>query len=730
MKTRLLILTTLGLLWSAGSLHAGDGAPPAGQAPVAPVVKASDCLGTEIWIENDDNQQRIDRLFAAAADSGHGWVRIFLMWPYIEEKPGTWDFRRFDWAFDAAAKHGIKIKATLTANSGPWHIGTPAMPHSHTGFLSPQQRAPMREYIRRCVERYHRHPALGQWILWNEPADSNDQTPERLQFWRAWLKSHFAGQIEPLNHQWYTGYHDFGEIPFPAEVPYPSHRGNGWNRYGPWLADRQARTDWLLDELKWVRDEVRRIDQKTETCVNPPGIFSNDATTGRDYPRMADLVDTLGASFHPCWHFTYAPRSQAPALIAAGVRYLAAASDGKPVEVTEVQTGNTVGSGRRMDGVRPDEVARFYLAGLAAGAGSVTGWCLNVRQAEREAGDWALLDNFDQPSPRSRMLKRVHDVLEIAFASTGRWKAAGNRALVLGHPKSQAIEAVEGRLDGSLPGRATTDGILGQSLLTTALMQCGVPTSLAYLDRVNDKTITPDGLLVVSHVLAWDKEDGQRMLRFAENGGRLLLDAASGRRDSLARMHNPWPGGLAERIGLHVADIEGRADGHPVELYGRTAGKFLFARLSAVFDDPTSWSAWEQPRFQEDGAPLVWERTYGKGRIILVRGDLGASYRYDPDTLPAIYAILRRASQGLSGTICPVSPVDAVSTIPVAVQRGALTAVLAENTLGRQGRPVHLHASRGKYHDFWSGQDMATGADGELTLDCPEGIALLWTAGE
>ena len=33
-------------------------------------------------------------------------------------------FEPFDAAFEAAERHGLGIKATLTANSGPWHIGT------------------------------------------------------------------------------------------------------------------------------------------------------------------------------------------------------------------------------------------------------------------------------------------------------------------------------------------------------------------------------------------------------------------------------------------------------------------------------------------------------------------------------------------------------------------------------------------------------------------------------
>ena len=431
--------------------------PPTSRSLKEAPLKASDFLGTQIWIERDDTRERIDRLFATAAATGHGWVRIFLMWPWIEAKPGQWDFQRFDWAFDAAAKHGLKIKATLTCNSGPWHIGTPSMLHSHSGFLPPEQREPMRTYVRRRVERYHGHPVLGQWILWNEPNDAADPTAERLKFWQAWLRQAFAGNIDTLNHDWLTGYKDFNDIPFPNEIPHLLHRGKSWNQYGPWLADWQARGDWLLGELKWVQQEVRQIDAKTETCVNPDAVFANHAAKGYDFTRLAESVDVLGASYHPAWHFTYAQRAQFPGLIAVGVKYLDSAHIQKPVEVTEVQSGNTVNSSLRPNAVRPEELARFYLAALACGARSVTGWCFNQRQQQNEAGDWALLDNLDEPSPRSRMIKRLHDTLDAAFEKTGRWKPARSRAVVIGHPKSQALEAVEARFGGTVDGRRADD---------------------------------------------------------------------------------------------------------------------------------------------------------------------------------------------------------------------------------------------------------------------------------
>ncbi|MBA2470505.1 MAG: beta-galactosidase, partial [Chloroflexia bacterium] len=516
--------------------------------------RAREYLGCQLWVEPDDSPERVDELVAAAAESGLGWLRVFLMWPWIERDPGVWDFGVFDAVFDAAARHDIRIKATLTANSGPWHIGTPSMLHSHTGFLRPDQREPMRRYIRACVERYRGHPALGQWILWNEPTGGHERTDEALAHWRRWLPGHYGGDIDRLNRRWLTGYRTFAEIPFPEEIPYAAHRGHVWTSYGPWLDEWRARAAWLIEELTWVRDAVREIDPDTETCVNPTAVLKNQAESGTDLDGIGGVVDTIGATYHPAWGFTFAHRSQFPALMAAGVRLQASLPSVRDVEVTEVQSGNTLNSSHRPCDVSTGEIARFFLSGLAAGASSVTGWCLNVRSHDFEAGDWGLLDDMDRPSERSRMIRHVHDRLSAAFEHTGSWRQAPPRAWVVMDPRAQAIEWIEATGRAVVPGRLANDGAHGAALLAVALMQQGVSTTLTPMDNLPDQA-PEGGLIVLSHVVGWDTASAERLLQFVDSGGTLLLDATSGRKNLDSTLHRPWPGGLAETLGFRATGL-------------------------------------------------------------------------------------------------------------------------------------------------------------------------------
>jgi hypothetical protein len=697
---------------------------PASPSPSLPGLQARTQLGCQVWLEPDDSAARVDMLFARAAESVIGWVRLFLMWPWIEEQPGAWNFEVFDRAFDAAVRHDIRIKATLTANSGPWWLGTPSMLHSHTGFLAEDQRAPMERYIRACVTRYANHEGLGQWILWNEPNGGGDRTPETLVHWQNWLARHYLGDIGALNYRWRTGYAAFAEVQFPEDIPHPAHRGHFWNSYGPWLLDWQARAAWLNGELAWIKEIVRSIDLHTDLCVNPTEVLSNQALGGTDLEKMGGLVEVIGASYHPAWHFTFADRLEFPALMVAGVRLEAAQPSVRRVEVTEVQSGNTLNSSNRPANVTPAEVARFYLAGLAAGAESVTGWCLNARSHDFEAGDWGLLDNQDRPSGRSRMLATLRARLDGVYARTGRWAPAPPRAWVGISPAAQAIEAAEAR-GTTVPGRLAHDGAHGAALLAVRLQELGIAAAMAPLHALPAAATQRGDLLVLSHVVAWDETATARLLGFAESGGCLLLDATCGRKTPDASLHRPWPGGLAAQIGLSAVDLETRPDGYELALYGEPAGRWLLARLRAELDPAAGWQAWEELRYAVDGEPCVFERPYGAGRIVFVRGMLGPSQVHTRSVAAARY-ILARAGAAARPAIRPAGSHWATTTIPVAVEQGALTVVLAPELLDRGGRPLRLHAAPGHYVDLWSGSELACGPDGEVALAAEDGIALLW----
>jgi Beta-galactosidase len=684
--------------------------------------QAKEWLGCQIWIEPNDTQERVDMLVKQAADSGIGWLRCFLMWPWIEENPGEWDFQAFDYLFDAAEKYGIKIKATLTANSGGWHLGTPSLLHSHTGFLSSSWRKPMQEYIEKCVMRYRKHPALGQWILWNEPSGGFEQTDETLPAWQGWLSKEYDGDLKTLNKRWRTGFPSFEEIVFPKDIMHPLHRGNSWQSYRPTMDHCRFAAEWLAQELEWIQAEIRRFDTETPTCVNPAPFLSNQAACGVDLEKMGSIVDVLGASYHPAWQFTFTEREKFTAVMSVGVRKKATVSTAKAVEVTEVQTGNTLNSSTRPCAVEPSELARFYLSSIFSGAQSVTGWLLNTRSRDFEAGDWGLLDDMDMPSVRSNMMRRIHDRLQNVIEKTGTWSKTPARAFVGYSLQSQTVETADSFCK-PVNGRGVDDSAFGATLLSAALMELGVDTEMRLL---NDIPSGGEGeMLVLSHVVAWEKEDAEKILSFAKNGGTVVIDATSGRKDTDAQLHRPWPGFLTEEIAMHAKGLETNPQGYAICDNGAAIGNLLLTRVEPDFTPEAGWHSWEDVRYA-DGTPLVWQRDFGYGKFVLVNGMAGPSLVHEKAAVPVIKRVFDRLCENMKTPIRPVSAGHSGFSLTQSCEKGELTAIFAAPIQNRDGQSLRIIAPAGKYTDIWTGKSIEIDNSGEIALLTEDGIVLLW----
>jgi hypothetical protein len=277
-----------------------------------------------------------------------------------------------------------------------------------------------------------------------------------------------------------------------------------------------------------------------------------------------------------------------------------------------------------------------------------------------------------------------------------------------------------------VPGRMEDDGANGAALLAAGLMQYGIPSALVSMVDLPDRAMN-GGLVVLSHVVSWDADAAGRMLSFVESGGTLLVDGTSGRKDLDASLHRPWPGGLADSIGLRAVGLQSRPDGYEVSLHGVSAGRWLLTRLVAELDGDARWEAWPELRFEHDGEPCVWERRFGQGRIVVVRGMVGPSLVHGDRYMPAARYVLDRVGSPFAHPIRPAGGHPSTIAFPVEVDRGLLTAVFAPDPIERGGRPVRLRASGGTYLDLWSGDDLDVATDGELSLDAADGVSLLWS---
>lgn len=691
-------------------------------------------LGAQLWLESNTSSADIENLVARAAESGLDLLRVFLVWPWVEPEPGEWDFRIFDEAFAAAERHRIGIKATLTANSGPWHVGTPSALHSHTLILEPNQRPAIARYVEACVQRYAHHPALEQWVIWNEPyyawEEGTTRTVDERCAWIGFLERRYGGDIQALNRRWRTGYADFSDALFPEEIPHPRHKRIAWLSYGPWLDEYHHRSEWLCSQLTWIADLVRAHDARTETCINPPSVLKNHAAAGYDFPSLVEVVDVMGASFHPPWNFGFAPDSRYAAVMASATSFLKGIPGARRVEVTETQLGNVHYVSPNPRHVTAAEVVSYFLAPIFAGAESVTGWSLNTRRQDFEAGDWGLLDDDDQPSDRSRAVARINRCLADLETSIGQWDPLPPRALVLCSGESQAVQMLDTRVSSpweaaDVAGRREDDAVHGVFRLAASLLAAGIPTAPCVIEAISAPTASPDGLVVVSHMVAYSEHDGRRLLDLVADGATLLVDGTSGQKTTDASLHRPWPGVLAAELGFRSRGLITSRAGFPVTIYGASVGRLVLALSDLEFTD-AAWIPWSDARVGDQAAPLIWERSLGLGKVLVLAGALGPSLIVDSRLESLVRYIVAQATPHLVEQARPLNA-DTFA-LRVVGTKGVALGVFGPDQVGRAGRPLQMKLPPGRYRDLWHGGVLDVTSLGESAIDTPDGLAVLVAA--
>jgi hypothetical protein len=687
-----------------------------------------DRLGAQLWVERDDTPERIRHLVSRLADCGMGHLRIFLMWPWIQaDSPTTWDWAIWDEVFDASEAHGVKVKATLTSNSGPWWLGTPSVLHSATLTLSESWRAPQEAYIRAAVDRYRTHPALAQWILWNEPGYPLDADPvasRPVGAKEAWLRvlADTYGNVDSLNRRWRTGYLSFQDVPFLESIVHPAHRDWYWHSWAPYRDDAVLRARLIEEELSFVADIVRQRDPETPLCINPNKLLNNHAHSGVRLAKMASLVNTMGASFHAPWVFaTFADVDDHTALIVQGLRLLQHTPGSHTCEVTEAQTGNTFYAGANPIGVGRGEIASTYLAPILAGATSVTGWCFNTRHDDFEAGEWGLLNDDDTVSDRAEALPMVRDCLSALDHHLGQWEPQSPTVGVILSPTSHAHQYALSQNTHTPVGSNGELGVQASALAAVELERLGLSTTL--IDPAGRGVDSLDTLIAL-HQNALSVEEASALLDAASAGATVIIDGTTGQFDDDSTLYRPWPGVWSERTGLVASGLDTAVEGSgsfQVFDHAKPSGELVGVRSRIVLSE--EWVP--RPRFTwaDSGRPVTSERPWGEGRLVYSTAALAPSlHRGGVYRLEASKILTDMVADSVA-SVRPLSP--HTSVIALRGEKSCGWAVFAPPRLRRRGNSFHVSMEPGHYVDVWSGVDIVVGADRVATLDGEDGIAVL-----
>lgn len=442
-------------------------------------------IGAQVFIEPGQTAEEIDGFFSVMEECGLKSGRIRMFGSHMMKPDGSWDFSLYDTAFECAAKHGVKLFATLFPPTDELNdVGGFKFPDS------PAHLAEVEEYTRGVVGHFKDKEALECWVLQNEPGLGGVIRPDAT----------------PLSKEIYKAYRAQA-----TEI-----KGNGYLAH-PLEDERFTRyyTNWYLGHIAGI---VKELDPAHGRHINPHQILRN--LPEYEFTAMEEYLTSLGSSMHASWHFGDFGRNEYPLGVAIMSDIIATSAGKNPWWITEMQGGPVTASGDRI--LCPDglETRQAVWTGIFSGTSGIMFWTLNPRKAVREAGEWALLDFAGGRTERLDGISDLTSVIDeekaffdgaepvksnvyILFSKEAFWVQNNN----VKSGKSNAVS----RSNGALPA-----SIIAAYKSLSASGLSPVIQDIATFD------FNPSRTVILPDVVALSDKDVDRLCRFVEDGGNMI----------------------------------------------------------------------------------------------------------------------------------------------------------------------------------------------------------------
>lgn len=576
---------------------AGSVAVPAlAETPPNTEILSKVRIGAEFFLNRAETRDSVFLHFREMAGTGLTVARIFTLWDQVEHEQGKWDFTRYDWIYDAAARHGILIANTLCSEDPPGWMGTAPFYHAWRDLSNPALRPYSEIYLEKVVNRYRNHPGHGVWLLQNEPGIKETREPYLLSAFARWLEKKY-GTVGKLNAAWYKQLSRFEDAGIPEES-----RTAGWADYASNLDWRRFRCDHLQDQLLWLRAQVNRHHPGALTHCNPPGLTGNMPASGRDMWKLKQAVHYLGASMHASWHFGMFPRKDFGVAYGYCCDLTRSASAPAPWWVTELQAGPTVFTGSRPLNPTAAEITRWLWDGFGNGARGIVFWLWHPRTEGNEAGEWALAGANGEDTERTRATREVARIIrrhEDFFASAEPLPAA---SAILYDRDAMLLYAVDG---WRRPADEITHSLMG---CYKALHRKHLPVDFIDASELESGKAGKYRVLYLPYCYALSAKSAAAIRAFVEQGGTVWADGLVAWKDEEGKTRQLPPGPLSDVFGFTLEDIQPEGDPFALADGNDNAGELWRCLIPAGTPSALLKGA--------GGRPAAVRHGFGKGQAI------------------------------------------------------------------------------------------------------------------
>lgn len=448
-------------------------------------------FGAEVFIEPGQTAEEIDLWFRRLHEAGMLVTRIRLFENYMQQNDGTWDFSLFDTAYQAAEKYGIKVYGNLFPRTSFTDLGGLKFPKDADHLKA------IERYIDKAVNHFKHFPSCYGWVPVNEPGVGHlPQEKYATDKYKEWASRQ-------------------------QQVAYNS---GGYNHFD--FADERFLLYYNTWFLNWLRDEIHKHHPDSIIHVNNHAIFKHVAEY--DFPAWRPLLTSLGGSAHASWHFEYFTREKYALAVAANCEIIRSGAGNIPWFMTELQGGNNTYSGFLALCPTAHEIAQWLWLCIGSESRGAIFWCLNPRSSGIEAGEWAMLNYYNEPSDRFTAATLVIDVIrkEHAFFNSAQEVESGINILYT--RESLWVEKKLQTNGKSYEGR-DVGGVMKSALAYfEALCEAGLQVNFKEISEFDFSRDNYSGTaIILAHQIAIPSRYWPMLHQFVQHGGQLLVEGLS-----------------------------------------------------------------------------------------------------------------------------------------------------------------------------------------------------------
>jgi len=618
--------------------------------------------------------------------TGFNTVKCWVDWATAEPKPGVFNFDNLDLLMKLAGERGLRVIVQIYTDSAPDWVGirypdgrfvdrSGAVINSQSapGYCIDHEgvRAEIVKFLEALSRRANQYPALYGWDVWSEPhvinwADFPYLPDAEFCFcassqarFRQWLREKYK-TLDALNAAWYRHFTSWDQVEPPRFSTILS--------YADYMDWRAFIDDKLAGDLKTRVDAIRSADSTHPITSHAaaPGLFTSPAD-GYGEPddwKMSASADFFGTSLYP--KHSESTRPWPYLTLAAGLDFTRSAGHafGKGFWIGELQAGQGATGMRIVDPVTAHDEEYWMWQVIAHGAREIAVYAWYPMSSGFESNGYGLVNLDGTLTDRAQTAGRTAKAIEHSAAGLNRAQPAPAQVAILYDRLSYLVGGSQSSLSNL--GNAERDSLEGTY---RAFFEKQIPVDFVHPAALDTNHLAQYKIIFLPYPVMLSERVGEAVRQYVEQGGTAVAEARLAWNNERGFASPVIPGfGLDQVFGAREALIRPKDETQLViqdaaGLPGLKSGDTIAA--VAFQEDLEPGAGGKVLADFADGKPAMVEKSYGRGRAILIGSFAGLAYqrKHDPSTARLLVSLAEAAG------VEPEVRVSGAGTAEVEVRR-------------------------------------------------------------